>query len=37
MTASAARRLDPGLIVLFAVVLAFVVTGTVAAATSEEV
>ena len=37
MTASAARRLDPWLIVLFAVVLAFVVAGTVAAATSEEV
>ena len=37
MTASAARQLDPALIVLFAVVLAFVVACTVAAATSEEV
>ena len=37
MTASAARQLDTGLIFLFAVVLAFVLAGSVAAATAEEV
>jgi hypothetical protein len=37
MTASASRQLDPALILLFIVILGFVLAGTVAAATSEEV
>lgn len=37
MTASAARQLDTGLLILFAAVLVFVLAGTVAAATSAEI